>query len=353
LGFYETKLFQKEVNVKKKIFSIWSVLLILLVSIAVLVPGCDGGACIGEIEVKATLCDVSWNGSVQYTLTGPGAEAVPITGTNVTTLFDEVECGNWTCEYVSGGPPGAYLESITLSPTQEVTNGAVITFTLNFELDQDAWIDFLYWTVDGVPEQAPVLEVEPWQIVDVHFQQGVAGCEGRIVAVNETSRLWIHYMGWTDMPFPIGEPECGIAPVPVLFVVNDLCAVSKTTEPPANPAEKVSQNTTYWGEYVEPDEELPLFCCENTELDVETIWMLEKEIDYTKSINWFGVTLDPGMHECVLFDLLVQPGPPGYYVFSLSAEAEVVLMDDVDVDIGNNKAVSPPLSIWVWSGPPL
>ena len=338
---------------KKKIFSIWSVLLILVVSIAVLVPGCDGGvACTGEIEVKATLCDVSWNGSVQYTLTGPGAEAAPLTGTNVTTLFDEVECGNWTCEYVSGGPPGAYLVDITPDPTQEVTSGEVITFTLNFELDQDAWIDFLYWTINGEPIQNEVVEVVPCQIIDVHFEQGVEGCEGRIVAVNETSRLWIHYMGWTDIPFPIGEPLCGIAPDPLLFVVNDDCAVNKAAEPPANPPEKVSQMTTYWGEPIPPSPTpVPLVCCEDTELDVETIWMLEKEIDYTKSINWFGVTLDPGMHECVLFDLLVAPGPAGWYVFSLSAEAEVVLMDDEDVDIGNNKDVSPPLLIWVYVGP--
>jgi len=333
--------------VKKKIFSIWSVLLILLVSIAVLVPGCNGVACIGEIEVKATLCDVSWNGSVQYTLTGPGAEAVPITGTNVTTLFDEVECGNWTCEYVSGGPPGAYLVDITTDPTQEVTSGAVITFTLNFELDQDAWIDFLYWTVDGVPEQAPELVVMPWQIIDAHFQQGVNGCEERIVAVNETSRLWIHYMGWT--PSPIGDPICGPAMEPFLYVVNDPCAVNKTAEPPANPPEKVSQMTTFGGVPVPPDEFLPLPCCEEMELDVETIWMLEKEIDYTKSINWFGVFLfEPMPYPCVLFELVIPMPLSGYYVFSLVAEAEVELMDDEDVNPDNNDADGPPLLLRVF-----
>jgi len=335
----------------RKIFSVWSILLVLVVSIAVLVPGCEGEQCNGEIEVKATLCDAPWTGNVSYTLTGPGAAApTVITGTNATALFDEVECGNWTCEYVSGGPPGANFVGITPDPTQELSAGATIGFILNFELEQDAWIDFLYWTVDGVPEQAPELEVMPCQIIDVHFQQGGAGCEGRIVAVNETSRLWIHYMGWN--PGPMGDPICGFAPDPVLYVVNDLCAVNKAAEPPANPPEKVSQMTTWWGDPIPPGEFLPLPCCEEMELDVETSWMLEKEIDYTKSINWFGVSLfEPMPHPCVLFELVIPMPLSGYYFFSLVAEAEVELMDDEDVNPDNNDADGPPLFLRVFVPP--
>jgi len=335
------------VNVKKKIFSIWSVLLILIVSIAVLVPGCDG-ACTGDIEVRATLCDALWEGDVVYKLTGPGATAPTIiNGTSVNATHSGVDCGDWTCEYVSGGPPNAYFVDITLDPTQEVTSGGTITFTLNFEEDQDAWIDFLYWTIDGETWQGPELEAWPCQIIDAHFQQGVEGCEGRIVAVNETSRLWIHYLGWTEIYH--GEPSGGMVPDPIVYVVNDLCAVNKTAGPQVEPAEKVSQNTTYWGEYVEKGTFLDLPWCLETELDVETIWMLEKEIDYTKSINWFGISVfEPMPHPCVLFELVIPVPIPGWYVFSLSTEAEVELMDDVDVDIGNNKDVSPPLTIWVW-----
>jgi len=96
---------------KKKIFSIWSVLLILVVSIAIVVPGCTPTT--GTIEVKATLCGDPWpaqgTGAVGYTLTGPGA---PINGTNVTASFT-VDPGTWSCGNVSGGPPNAFLESIT------------------------------------------------------------------------------------------------------------------------------------------------------------------------------------------------------------------------------------------------
>ena len=134
-----------------KIFSIWSVLLVLVVSIAVLVPGC------GEttptqctIEVKATLDGSSWSGAVQYTLTGPGA-ASPITGTNVSDTFT-VDPGSWTCAYVSGGPPAAYFVNITPNPTQSVSAGGTITFTLNFETP--IGIDFAIKDA-GVGEYAP------------------------------------------------------------------------------------------------------------------------------------------------------------------------------------------------------
>jgi len=328
--------------VKKKIFSICLSVVVLVSLIAVLVPGCTGDGEEGTIEVKATLCDEAWEGDVDYTLTPASGSAV--TGTNVSASFT-VDVGNWTCEHVSGGPADAYLEDIKPSATQEVSDGGTITFTLEFEENQDAWIDFLYWTIDGEPVQEMV-EVVPCQIIDIHFEQGVEGCEGRIVAVNETSRLWIHYIGYTEEY--MGEPICGDAPPSAVYVVNDWCAVNKIAEPP----EKVSQNTTHWGKYVQKGEFIDLICCEEEELDVETIWELEKEIDYTKSINWLGISFDPGMHPCVLFDLLVMPmGVPGWYVFSLTAEAEVVLMDDEDVDIGNNTDVSSPLTIWVYVGP--
>ena len=320
---------------KRKIFSIWSVVLVLVVSLAVLAPGCTPADEECTIEVKATLCDAPWEGDVEYTLTLPGATAPTIiNGTSVNATHSGVECGNWTCEYVSGGPD-AYLVDITLDPTQEVTSGGTITFTLNFELYQDAGIEFVGWTVDGKPVECPggecYVEVFPCQIIDVHFIQWVLGCKGYEVAVNETS--------WLEITQIEGPPEV------LLYVVDDDCAVNKTAEPP----EKVSQTTTWFGEVVKPGGE-PIFLTPGvpTLLDVETIWKLVKETDYTKSINWLGISVfEPMPHPCVLFELVLPE--PGTYTFILQASAEVVLMDDEDVNSGNNDAAGPPLYLTVFA----
>jgi len=119
--------------VKKRFFPICLVSVVLIALIAVLVPSCDGTK--GTIEVKVTLDDADWpssgTGAVNYTLTGPGGS--PISGTTSVPKSFSVDAGNWTCAYVSGGPAGAYLESITPSATQSVPGGGNITFTLNFK----------------------------------------------------------------------------------------------------------------------------------------------------------------------------------------------------------------------------
>jgi len=331
---------------KKKIFSICLSVVVLVSLIAVLVPGCTGdGTEQGTIEVKATLCDEVWEGDVDYTLTGPGAAApTVINGTNVTSSFN-VTTGEWTCEDVSGGPAGTYLDSITSSATQTLAAGGTITFTLNFELNQDAAIEFDTWTIDGVPIEEYegdwyydgenyYAEVFPCQIIDVHFTQWVEGCEGRVVSVNETS--WLHIV---DLNPP---------PPAQIFVVNDLCAVNKTAELPVGPAEKVSQTTTIDGVPVPPSVE-PIPLPPEVSLDVETIWKMVKEIEYEKSINWLGIWFIeyvPELHPCVLFELIL-PVPGQAYQFQLVAEAEVELMDDVDVNSENDKATGPPLILTV------
>jgi hypothetical protein len=343
---------------KKKLFSIWSVLLVLVISIAVVVPGCEGEGGEGTINVEATLCGEPWPAqgteAVDYTLT-PGTGS-PTSGTEVPASFDVTTIGEWTCEDVSA-PAGTFLVDITPNQQQTLTDGGNITFTLNFEEEQDAWIEFSEWTVNGDPwEYPPPWEMWPCEILDVHFQQGVFGCPEYLAAVNETSRLFIHYRGWTDEY--MGEP---IPPMPgqnvSLYVVNDYCAVNKTVEElPDLSAEKVSQYTTLNGTYIDKGEYIDLPYCEYTEVDVETIWTLVKETNYIKSINWFGISrLDDWekvAHPCVLFELIVPP-IPGWYVFDVSAEAEVVLMDAEDNTTENDKATSPPppLEIRVLVGP--
>lgn len=322
------KLLDKEANMRKKILTICLSYVVLVALIVVLIPSCaPAGGC--TIEVKATFCGLSWNGSVQYTLNGPGATASPITGANVSANFT-VRAGNWTCDYVSGGPAGAYLESITPSATQDVSGGGTITFTLKFELEQDAGIDFLHWTVNGDPIESLEHEVVPCQIIDVDFHQWVNGCPESVTAVNETS--------WLQITQDEGPP--GVQ----LFVLNDWCALNKTPEPP----DKVAQVPSFDGDPVERAELLPLEV--PVDLDVETSWELVKETDYTKSINWLGISVvEPAEHLCVLFELIL-PGP-GVYQFTLVASAEVELVDDEDINPDNNYAESTPLLLTV-SVPP-
>ncbi len=336
---------------RRKIFSIWSVLLVLFLSLAVLIPGCEGEGeeCTGEIEVKATLCDAAWEGAVNFTLTGPEEEH--ITGTHVPALFDDITCGEWNLCFDSLRPDDAWLKEITPSANQTVSEDGTITFTLNFELEQDAVIDFLYWTVNGEPvtdyeeEYGGYYYAEAtWcDNIDVHYIQRVDGCEGRQVTLNETDELLIHYYLYEG----VGEPD----PVYV-WVLDDWCAVNKTATPEGPPSEKLSQVPSYEGEPVEEGyEEYPIPYGVDTTLDVQTSWQLEKCVNYTKSINWlhiFECTPNPPDGDsacCVLFDLMVSG--PGYG-FELWSRASIELAGDEDINLDNNSTGwSPPLILMI------
>ncbi|MGA2670717.1 MAG: hypothetical protein ABSF21_04805 [Dehalococcoidia bacterium] len=325
---------------REKLFAICAGVAVLIVLLAVFIPSCDGLA-IGTIEVKATLCGIPLEDvSVTYTLiqVSSGVSGSDITGTAAPYSFS-VGVGNWTCVYVSGGPAGvgvpcgtygAYLDDIAPSETQSVAAGGTITFTLNFELKQDAGIGFDNWTHDGIPIVGSEYEAVPCQIIDVHFQQWVNGCEGYNVTVNETSWLKITQVG---------------GPCPVqIFVADDWCAVNKTPEP----RQKVSQVSSINNATVQNGASINLSLNMTTLLDVETVWQLVKCPNYTKTINWFGISkapFVPGVHPCVLFELVLPPGPVQQYTFILQTSAEVALVDDVDVDPANNYTG--------WSVPPL
>ena len=312
---------------KKRLFAIWLVLVLLTAAAGL---SCDEPIPQGTIEVKATLCGANWTGEVEYTLT---RTAENITGDSVDRTFT-VAPDRWTCAYVSGGPAGAYFVDITPSPTQTLVDGGTITFTLNFELEQDASIDFLRWTINGEPVEPNDPETPYYvtcgDIIDVHFKQHVAGCEGKQVRVIEYSWLDIHLTG-------------EIPPV-LLHVLDDPCAVVKD---PA-PIEEESRDLFVDGEPVDYCMEFDLIPCESRILSVKTLWLLEKCTDYTKSINWLrmGECVEPAGEPCVLFEVLfAEPEPRP---FTLISYAEVELADDEDVNPNNNYAESPPLYIeWV------
>jgi hypothetical protein len=309
-----------------------AIYLILVVLLAFLAPSCTGGGT-GTINVQATLCGLnsSWTGNVSYMLTPASGSA--INGNNVSASFN-VTTGNWTCGNVSGGPAGAFLVNITPSATHSVPSGGNITFTLNFELNQDAAIQWLEWTKNGTPVSGTEYAV-PCDIVDAHFLQWVSGCENYSVTLNETS--------WLTITQTAG-------PAATIYVVNATCAVNKT---PA-PLQKVFQVPSFNGTDVGQNASCNLTLNVPTLLDAKTQWKLSKGTNYTKSVNWFGISMapfvPPGPHPCVLFELVL-PGP-GPYTFQLQTSAQVALMGNTDVNSGNdNTGWSPILNLTVNVGP--
>ncbi len=281
-------------NVKKKIFSIWSVLLVLVVSLAVLVPGCTPTT--GTIEVDATLDGSPWTGAVNYTLTGPGATAPTIIdGDTVPDSFTG-DPGSWTCAYVAGGP-GTFVD-ITPSPTQSVTAGGAINFTLNFVTPVaptlvDAYVTFDSWSINGTPIPTPppgiTVWVSPGTIIDATYKEHVSGEEeGAVVTVHQTSWLTIHNTGAEGS----GEGESMW-----LHCVNGDGAV--TMDPPAESS--ANQQCTVEGNPVEPCDEIELKVCIPVNLDMEIDWELKICTDYTKTINWIGY---PSPTD-ILFDVTV------------------------------------------------
>jgi hypothetical protein len=316
----QIELFQKEVNMRKRLIPIYSVLVVAIVLLAALAPSCTTTSTTGTITVKATLCGQPWPGSVNYALTG----STTINGTTVPTTHSGVATGSWSCAYVSGGPSKAFL--VAPPSPQTVSAGGTITFTLNFEKNQDAAIQWLTWTINGLPwESSSTEELGPCNITDVHFLQWVDGCPGYNVTLNETDWLTII--------------ASGLNPAPVqIFVVNATCALNKTPEPSEKVFQVPSINETpvkvlYTNTTLMPGA--------LTTLDVETQWQLVKDLNYTKSINWLGISkapfVPPGPHPCVLFELVA---PPGAYSFQLFASAHVDLVDDTDVNPLNNNATS-------------
>jgi len=266
---------------RRKILSIWSVVLILVLSLAVFVPGCEGeGETTGTIEVDATLDGSPWSGAVDYTLTGPGAVApTVINGASVPNSHTD-DAGDWTCAYVSGGP-GTFV-SITPAETQNLAAGDTITFTLNFQsVEVDVSIVFDTWSINGTP--VPPTPFGPgtfWWInedtvVDAHYKVQVGGNNtGKPVTLHETMTITAHNVG------PEGEGHPGSPPIK-WHVLNGLGAVM--TDPPLDVSNQVA---TKEGVPVPFCTNILLPWCEPVNLDVECDVETEVGATFTKKVNW-------------------------------------------------------------------
>jgi len=330
---------------RRKIFSIWAILLVLVVSLGVLGLGCppvDGG---GTIEVEATLDGSPWSGALDYTLT-PDAGS-PISGASVPGSHN-ASAGNWTCSYDGGGPPGADFIHITPDSTQELSDGETITFTLVFVTPQpvNASIQFETWTINGTPVPPGFYIVGPGTVIDAKYSEVVAGNNtGQPVKVKETLMTTYHWKGI--------EGEQGAAKS--LHVVNAWGAV--WGEPPFE--KKLSQQATFNGQPVDPCTKVQCPWCEPQTLDVEIETVQKVGTNYTKNVNWIrfkppqGLTqiMQGGLDEVVFEDDNL-PFANGE-TFDMTAWACIeVEAGGVDTDpLDDCCAASPPISIMYWEGP--
>jgi hypothetical protein len=275
---------------RRKIFSIWSVLLILGLSLAVLVPGCEGEIQLGVIEVRATLDGSPWTGAVDYTLTPATGSSFAGTSVNKTFIKDP---DDWTCAHISGGP-GTFVD-ITPSETQTLASGGTITFTLNFQSTQvDVSIVFDTWSINGTPVPGTpggpgtFWWIDKNTVVDAHYKVQVGGNNtGKPVTVHETMTITAHNIG--------PEGEGGPASPPIVWhVVNGLGAVS--TDPPLDVSNQVA---THEGDPVPACTNILLPWCDDVHLDAECDVETEVGATFTKKVNWVrnpqGVNITEGL----------------------------------------------------------
>lgn len=345
---------------KKRIFAILSVFAASILLVA-LVPGCDGTTPEETtINVEATLCGEVYPGSVSYTLSATGEDdqgGIIVPGSHT------VAPGTWTIE-VTASPAGTYLLGIDPSATETVAAGGNITFTVNLEEEQDASIAFVSWTING-----QLVPLQNQFVPDVYFlwpglnatigvvwEQSVAGCEGVDVSLNESNWLAVWEI-YDDAD--LGKPEVDLTPM--LHIANNWCAVEKVPDEQGAKTEKTSQYCTvldypveecWWIHYDGgPDWYLPPWVAKNGStmwyledphmtVDVHETFNLEKEVTYTKTIDWLDINWEYGEPaECTLFELYPWDETNVFYpwrTFALWTSSWVQLLGSEDVNDAND-----------------
>jgi hypothetical protein len=110
----------------------------------------------GNIIVEALLDGQSWktqlgSGVISFSLAGPqnySANAIP-------SQFSSMAAGRYTLIFNNGGPIGSTLTHITPAPSQNLTPGGTIVFTLNFTGQPKGTI-IVNATINGQPWTGPV-----------------------------------------------------------------------------------------------------------------------------------------------------------------------------------------------------
>ncbi len=105
----------------------------------------------GKIRVSATVDGVPWSGAVNYSITGPFSD----TDNSLPWNFDGVPAGTYTITYNYGAPAGKALANVSPSPTQNLPDGGVISFVLNFYTQSTSQIA-INATLNGTPWSGPI-----------------------------------------------------------------------------------------------------------------------------------------------------------------------------------------------------
>jgi hypothetical protein len=110
----------------------------------------------GTIIVNATLDNKPWqtavgSGSINYSVIGPKSDS----GSTIPATFDNQPVGRYTCQYNSGGPIGATFTGISSSPTQNLSPGGTLVFTLNFHMQAKGTV-MINATLNGTQWSGPV-----------------------------------------------------------------------------------------------------------------------------------------------------------------------------------------------------
>jgi hypothetical protein len=295
---------------RKRLFAICLVLVLLVAATGL---SCEPAG-EGTIEVKATLDGDPWPGALDYTLTP--ASGSPISGTDVPGSHS-ADAGTWTCSY-DGGPDGATLVDIAPSETQELSDGGTITFTLNFETEEqvDASITWESWTIDG--EQVPPghYTIYPPTIIDCEYEVVINGTYCESVNVTVSLNLTYHYGG------------------PGEFKSWHVCNApgSVYTIPPGTIS---SQNATVNGEVKHFCDKFDAPKCQNVTLGVTFTHEAHKGTTYKYKVNWLRYNASEA--DDAIFDNLLEWIELGAGIVGISdMVTSACVYVDGDVDPAND-----------------
>jgi hypothetical protein len=101
----------------------------------------------GSVAVNATLNGTAWTGPVSFAVNGP----IQSSDYQVPRRYGSAPAGYYTVSYLSGGPANAALAGITPAPSQSLSAGQAISFSLNFVSRSSTGTIMVNATVDGRP----------------------------------------------------------------------------------------------------------------------------------------------------------------------------------------------------------